>query len=60
MQQMMQYIQPTSVRKGSVGSIDPLGSRVLTDGLTEYEQTKHPYLEGNLKYCGNKGDDNPM
>ena len=52
MQQMMQYIQPPSGRRGSGVSLEQMG-------MTDFEQTKHPYLEGNLKYIGTK-DDNPM
>ena len=54
MQQMMQFIQPPSGRKGSA-----TGVSLEALGMTDFEQTKHPSVEGNLKYVGTK-DDNPM
>ena len=54
MQEMLQYIQPTSARRPSNVSLTSFG------GMSDYEQTKVPYLEGNLKFWGNKGDENPM
>ncbi len=52
MQQVMQYMTQASTGRRGSGSLD-------TGGMTDFETTKHPTLEGILKYWGNK-EDNPM